>query len=297
VVTAATFLQLGVSGLTSGATYALIALGFITIYRASNILNLAQGDFVMLGGMLTVTGMSRLGLPYPLAAAVAVMGTGLIGLLAERLVIHPIRNKPLIISIMATIGISMTLSGSALLLFGTSPRTLPPLAPAGAVSLGGGVSVSSQALAVLLVCLLLLAAFHAFSSRTWSGKAMEAAATDRLGADLVGISRSVSRMQAFFISAALGAVAGVLITPLYFMQYNAGALLGLKGFAAAVIGGWGSYAGAVLGGLVLGVVESLSLAVIPAGYKDAVAFVALLAILAVRSKGLLGSRALEEARK
>jgi len=296
-MTAEILLQLGLSGLTSGATYGLIALGFITIYRATNILNLAQGDFVMLGGMLTVLGMQRYGIPYAASAAGAVLCTGLVGVAAERLVIHPIRNKPLLISIMATIGISMSLSGAALLLFGTSPRSLPPLLPFGGFELPGGVRVSAQTLTVLAACGVLLLSFRLFSKRTWLGKAMEAAATDRLGADLVGISRSNSRMMAFGLSAAMGAAAGVLITPLYFMQYNAGGLLGLKGFAAAVIGGWGSYLGAVLGGLVLGVLESLGLAFIPAGYKDGLAFVALLAILAFRSKGLLGSRALQEARK
>ena len=152
-----------------------------------------------------------------------------------------------------------------------------------------GVSVSNQTLWVLGLTFLLLIFLYLFSHRTFIGKAMEASATDPLGADLVGISRQLMTFLAFGLSAGVGAVAGIFVTPLFYTSYSAGPLLGLKGFVAAVLGGWGKNTGAVLGGFILGTIESLSVAFIPSGYKDAVAFALLLLILYVRPRGILGS--------
>ena len=160
-----------------------------------------------------------------------------------------------------------------------------------------GEKINIQNFFVLGITVILLVALYFFSQRTFYGRAMEAVSTDGLGADLVGIPRNLIVTFSFGISAAIGAIAGILITPIYFAQYSAGGILGLKGFSAAVIGGWGKYSGAVLGGFVLGLIESLSIGFIPAGYKDAIAFITLLLILYFRPKGILGSRALEESRK
>jgi branched-chain amino acid transport system permease protein len=290
-------LQLSVAGLTTGAVYAIIALGFITIYRASNILNLAQGEFVMLGGLATAFGLQRLGLPLPLAAAAATALVTAIGMLVHRLVIQPLKRESVLLLIMVTIGVSTFLSGAAGLVFGTAPQTLPAFIQHPPLRLLASVRVPVQSLFVLGATGILMTALYILGRRTIMGKAMEAVSTARLGADLSGIPGDLLVMLAFGISAATGALAGIFVTPLFFTQYNAGALLGLKGFAAAVIGGWGRYSGAVLGGLVLGLIEALSIAVIPAGFKDAVAFAVLLLILQIRPKGILGSRALEEARK
>ena len=291
------FIQLTVSGLTTGAIYSLIALGFITIYRASNILNLAQGEFVMLGALCTVFFIEKIGAPYFLAAVSSVALVSIVGLLLQRVVIHPIRNESVLILIMVTIGLSIFMSGSAGILFGPSPKSLPPFIDAAPIELFGSIRINVQSLFVICATLLLLFLLYMAAHHTFIGKAMEAVSTDRLGSDLTGIPGNLIIMLSFGISAGIGDVAGIFITPLFFAQFNSGAILGLKGFAAAVIGGWGKYSGAVLGGFILGVIESVSVGCIPAGYKDAIAFIALLLILYFKPKGILGSRALEESRK
>ncbi len=292
-----TYLQLTIAGLTTGAVYSLIALGFTSIYRATNILNLAQGDFVMLGGLSTVFFLERLGLSYPAAAVSSIALVTLLGMLLFVVVIKPLRNESVLVLIMATIGASVLFSGSAAILFGTAPRTLPVFLDLPPLTLLGGIRVPVQAFLVLGMTGAVFGTLYVFSHYTHLGKAMEAVSTDRLGADLAGIPRNLVMVLSFALSAAVGAIAGIFITPLFFTQYSAGGILGLKGFTAAVIGGWGRYSGAVLGGFLLGVIESLSVGLVPAGYKDAIAFVLLLAILYVRPKGILGSRALEESRK
>ena len=280
--------QLFTSGITIGAIYALVALGFVTIYRASQIINFAQGEFVMLGGVITFFFLKGAGLPYPLAALAAVALTIIIGLLMQVLVIYPMRNASVLILIIATLGASIFISNTSALVFGTLPKALPAFSGEQPLEIGG-ILITPQALWVLGATFVLLILLNFLSHRTLVGKAMEASSTDPLGADLVGISRNLMILVAFGVSAGVGAMAGIVITPIFYTSYNAGTLLGLKGFAAAVLGGWGKNSGAVLGGFTLGVLESLSVAFIPSGYKDAVAFVILLLILYIRPKGILGS--------
>jgi branched-chain amino acid transport system permease protein len=280
--------QLLFSGITIGAIYALVALGFVTISRASQIINFAQGEFVMLGGVITFFLLNGVRLPYPLAALVAILMVVLIGFAMHLSIIYPLRKASILILIMATLGASIFLSSTSGLMFGTLPKTLPPFSSEGPLQLGK-ISVSPQSLWVLLSTFILLIFLYLLSHRTLLGKAMEASSTDPLGADLLGISRNLMVFLAFGVSAGVGAFAGILITPLFFTSFSSGALLGLKGFISAVLGGWGKNSGAILGGFVLGIVESLSLAFIPSGYKDGVAFVILLLILYFRPKGILGS--------
>ena len=280
--------QLLVSGLTLGAAYSLVAIGFVTISRASQIINFAQGEFVMLGGVVTFFLLNKGRLPYPLAALTAIAIVVLIGLLLHQLVIRPLRKASVLILIMATLGASFFLSSTSGLTFGSLPKSLPPFSKRQAFEIMG-VSIQVQSLWVLLVTFLLFALLYLLSRRTFLGKAMEASSTDPLGADLLGISRNRMTLLAFGVSAGVGSIAGILITPIFYTSYSSGALLGLKGFIAAVLGGWGRHRGAVLGGLVLGVVESASVIIIPSGFKDAVAFAVLLLILYFRPKGILGS--------
>jgi branched-chain amino acid transport system permease protein len=280
--------QLLSSGITMGAIYALVALGFVTISRASQIINFAQGEFVMLGGVITFFFLNGVRLPYPLAALIAVTIVVLIGFAMYLSVLYPLRKASILILIMATLGISTFLSSTSGLIFGTLPKALPPFSTGQPFHIGG-ISFLPQSVWVLVSTLVLLIFLYLLSHRTLLGKAMEASSTDPLGADLLGISRSLMVFLAFGVSAGVGAFAGILITPIFFTSYNSGTLLGLKGFIAAVLGGWGKNSGAILGGFVLGIVESLSLAFIPSGYKDAVAFVILLLILYFRPKGILGS--------
>lgn len=280
--------QLLSSGITMGAIYALVALGFVTIARASQIINFAQGEFVMLGGVVTFFLLKVINLPYPLAALVAIMIVILIGFLMHLSVIHPLRKASVLILIMATLGSSIFLSSTSGLVFGTLPKALPPFSGEDPLHIGG-VSVLPQSLWVLAFTFILLIFLYLLSHWTLLGKAMEASSTDPLGADLLGISRNLMVFLAFGVSGGVGAIAGILITPLFFTSYSSGTLIGLKGFVAAVLGGWGKNSGAILGGFVLGIVESLSLAFIPSGYKDAIAFAILLFILYFRPKGILGS--------
>lgn len=280
--------QLLFSGITIGAIYALVALGFVMISRASQIINFAQGEFVMLGGVITFFLLKHMNLPYPLAILLAILIVVAIGFLFHLLVIYPLRKTSILILIMATLGASTFLSNTSGLLFGTLPKTLPPFSGAKPLQIGE-ISILPQSLWVLGITTLLLIFLYLLSHRTLPGKAMEASSTDPLGADLLGISRNLMVFLAFGVSAGVGAIAGILITPIYFTSFNAGPLLGLKGFIGAVLGGWGKNSGAILGGFVLGIVESLSLAFIPSGYKDGVAFAVLLLILYFRPKGILGS--------
>lgn len=280
--------QLLSSGITIGAIYALVALGFVTIARASQIINFAQGEFVMLGGVMTYFLLKVVNLPYLLAALVATLTVILIGFLMHVSVAYPLRKASILILIMATLGSSIFLSSTSGLIFGTLPKALPPFSGESPLQIGG-VSVLPQSLWVLGFTFLLLIFLYLLSHRTWLGKAMEASSTDPLGADLLGISRNLMVFLAFGVSGGVGAAAGILITPLFFTSYSSGTLLGLKGFIAAVLGGWGKNSGAILGGFILGIVESLGLAFIPSGYKDAVAFAILLLILYFRPKGILGS--------
>ncbi len=280
--------QLLASGLTLGAIYALVALGFVTIIRASQIINFAQGEFVMLGGVVTFYLLKGFNLPYPLAALVATGIVVAVGFLLYISVIYPLRKASTLIVLISTLGASIFLSNTSSLLFGTLPKALPPFSAERPLMIGG-VSVVPQSLWVLGTTFLLLIFLYLLSHRTLWGKAMEASSTDPLGADLLGISRNFMVFLAFGVSAGIGAVAGILVTPIFFTSYNSGTILGLKGFIAAVLGGWGKNTGAILGGFVLGVVESMSLAFIPSGYKDGVAFAILLFILYFRPRGILGS--------
>jgi branched-chain amino acid transport system permease protein len=275
------------SGITTGAIYALVGLGFVTIYRASQIINFAQGEFVMLGGVITFS-LIKGGLPYALAALLATLLVVFIGFLMQLLVIHPLRKASILILIMGTLGASIFISNTAGLLFGTLPKALPPFSGDEPILIGS-IPILPQSFWVIGATFLLLISLYLLSHRTLLGKAMEASSTDPLGADLVGISRPLMVFMAFGVSGGIGAIAGIVITPIFYTSYNAGALLGLKGFVAAVLGGWGKNSGAILGGFALGVIESVSVAFIPSGYKDGVAFVVLLLILYLRPKGILGS--------
>ena len=296
-------IQFVVVGISMGAVYALIALGFTTIFRASNIVNFAQGEFVMLGGLLTNFFLLTCGLAYPVSAVLAIMGVVLVGIGLQVLVIHPIRQAGILIMIMGTLGASMVISNVPVpisflpkLGYLRDPFVLPPITTAIESVAIAGARISTQRLWAIAASLVLLGVLYYFSNYTRTGKAMESSATDPLAAQLVGIRVERMVQYSFAISAAVGAVGGILITPIFNMAFNSGALLGLKGFVAAVLGGWGKISGAVLGGFVLGVVESLCVGLIPqygSRYQQMWAFIILIAILYFRPKGILGSEAVE----
>ncbi len=279
--------QFLVSGVTSGSIYALIALGFGIIHNATGIVNFAQGEFVMLGAMAMISFTQVAGLPmfiaFPLAVLI-VMGVG--GLLE----IGPIRNsqsRNVLILVMITVGASITMREIAMLVWGKTPRTLPPFSGDDPLVLGP-TAILPQTVWIIGTTLVVVSTLSVFFGKTMLGKAMRAAAENRQGAALIGIAVRRMALLSFVLSGGIGAVAGIIITPITTMSYSAGVMLALKGFSAAILGGYGDMRGAVVGGLLLGTLESLGAGFISSAYKDAFAFLVLLLVLFIRPSGLLG---------
>ncbi len=281
------WLQFLAGGLTIGAIYALVALGFSIIFNASHVLNFAQGEFVMIGGMSAVSFIG-MGLPMPLALLCAVAVTGVVGLLLEWLAVGRARRFDVVTLIIITIGASIFLRGLAQLVWDKSIHALPPLSGDAPISILGATIVP-QSLWVIGVTVVVVAALTWFFNRTLLGKAMLATSYNRFAAQLVGIEVRKVLFASFGLAAALGALAGVLIAPITFTSYDAGIMLGLKGFAAAMLGGLGSFPGAIIGGVLLGLLESLGAGYLSSAYKDVIAFVIILAVLFVRPDGILGA--------
>ncbi|EPR41925.1 ABC-type transporter, integral membrane subunit [Desulfovibrio sp. X2] len=282
----AAYLQFLLSGLTVGSTYGLTALGFTIIYNTTGIVNFAQGEFVMLGGMFGVWFL-HLGLPLPLALVLAVAATTLAGGLMERLTIRPVQNAPVLNLIIVTIGVSIFVRGLVQLAWGKDTHILPAFTGSAPI-MAAGAAVQPQSLWVLGITLALLLGLKRFFSGTLWGKAMTACAFDRKAAFLAGIAVRRMVLLSFMISAAVGAVGGVILTPLTMTSYDVGIMLGLKGFAAAVLGGLGNPFGAAVGGLILGVLESFGAGLVSSAYKDAFSFVILLLLLFLKPSGLFG---------
>jgi len=281
------FLQFTFSGLTGGAIYALIALGFCVVNNTMGIVNFVQVDFVTLGGMLMFSALFAIGLPTVPGLLLAVAGVALIAMLVERVGLRPARSNHHLVLIFLTVGLSIILRGIIKLVWGKNRMALPPLTSDTPVNLLGA-SVLPQALWILLLTVIAIALLTWFFYRTPLGLAMRAVASNPTAAAVVGIPAGRVRLTSYAIAGSLGGLAGVLVTPITTLNYDVGVLLGLKGFAAAILGGFGSFPGAILGGLGLGLLESLSAGYLSSAYKDVVAFVVLLLVLFIRPKGLLG---------
>jgi branched-chain amino acid transport system permease protein len=281
------FPQFFISGITNGSIYALIALGFCLIQNATGLVNFAQGDFVMIGAMLMITLYQGVHLPMPVAFVLATGTVALIGIALEQGPLKHSRNRDILSLVMITIGVSIAFRGTAMLLWGKNAHTLTPLGGDTPI-LFLNAAILPQSLWILALSLIVLMILYFFFHRTLIGKAMRAAADNPFGAVLIGISVRRIVALAFALSGALGALAGILIAPIIGMSYDDGLMLGLKGFAAAILGGYGSVLGAVVGGLSLGVLEALGAGYISSASKDAIAFLILLFILFVRPSGLFG---------
>lgn len=280
-------LQFALAGLKNGAIYALVALGFTIVYASTGVINFAQGEFYMLGGMLSVWAYAILGLPLPLAAIVGVGSTALVGALFELVAIRPRADGDPLALIIITVGGSMVLSSFARHLFGPLERALPPFSGTGTVSVLGA-SLELQSVWILGLTAFAVAALWYLYNRTALGRAMRACAVNRDAARLVGIDTQRVVTVSFLLAAALGGLAGLAVTPLTQTAFNVGPTVGIKGFAAAILGGLGNPLAAVAGGLVLGMLESMSIAFISSTYKDAIALIVLLLVLFVRPQGLFG---------
>ena len=282
------FVQFLVSGLTVGAVYALVALGFTLVYNASDVVNFAQGEFVMLGGMVTVFA-SAAGVPLPVAALIAIGVSIVVGLMLYWFAIAPARGASAVTLIIITIGASILLRGAAQIVFDKQFHKLPSFSGDTPINLLGA-AVQPQSFWVLGGTAVIVLALYLFLERTLMGKAVLATAANRLAAQLVGINTTTVMALAFGGSAAIGAVAGILVTPITLTSYDVGTLLALKGFAAAMLGGMGNPLGAVAGGLLLGLLESFGAGYISSTYKDAFAFLVILGVLFAAPQGLFGRR-------
>lgn len=293
------YLQFALDGLRGGSIYALVALGFVLVYRVTGVINFAQGAFVMLGPMLTAFFYERPWPPVPglrlaLAALLAVGIVGMLGMTIERLTLYPARRASPLTRIIITVGVYLALQGAALLLWGPYAKVLPSfttMSLADPTFRFGGVRMKAQSLWIAGTLIATVLALGLFFGRTTLGKAMRACAVNRLAARLMGIPVDTMSTLAFGMAAALGAIAGIVLGPVTRATYDMGLELGLKGFVAAIMGGLVSFPGAVLGGLLLGALENLWAGVTLAGFKDLFAFVVLILVLLLHPRGFAGAEA------
>jgi branched-chain amino acid transport system permease protein len=281
-------LQYLIAGLTYGTIYAVVGMGFNIIYNATGIINFAQGEFVMLGGMIAVS-LHQVA-PLPIAIAGAVLLTMAIGALIEAAFIRWLANPSILRMIIITIGVSILVREAALLVWGQQVRALPYFTGNEVTSLAiGGARVSPQVLWTVGVCALMVLLITAFFRWTMVGRQMRACASNRVAAALCGLPTRNLVTLSFVLSAGMGALAGCVVCPITQTQYGIGTGLAIKGFTVAILGGLGNSLASVAAGLVLGVIESFSVSLMPTAYKDAVAVSVLLAILVVRPSGLFGA--------
>ncbi len=277
-----------INGLVVGCIYSLIALGFSMIFKASGLTNFAHGESVTIGALLGFTVLKVTGLPFGLSLVLVFILSGLLGILIEKLAYRPIRvkNAPEINGVISSVGMILILANGAMLVWGAEPLAYP-------ASIGGslfqilGMTVSSYSLWILAITALLMVVLQVFLNRTMLGKSMRAVADSMLLARLTGIKVDRIISLTFGLGAAFGGVAGVLFAPIYYASFDIG-VIGLKSFAAAILGGYGNMAGAVTGGLLLGVVEAVGSTTISSVYKDAIAYGILIMILLLKPSGLFG---------
>ena len=285
---ASQLLQYLITGLTVGSIYAMVTIGFNIIYNVTEVINLAQGEFVMLGGLVMVSLHVTVGLPILLAFPLTIIIVTIVGMLLDRLAISPIRQPSVLTLIIATIAASIIIKGIAMFTWGKDPFDLPAFSGRTPINFLGAV-IQPQYFWVIGFLIITVILLTLFFDKTIIGKAMRACADNPDAASLMGINVRWMILLSFSLSAAIGAVAGITMTPISLMEYDRGAMLAIKGFGAVVLGGLGSFPGAILGGLILGTIESFGAGLVSSGYKDAFALIVLLAVLFLRPSGLLGN--------
>lgn len=285
------FLQFLFSGVTVGAVYALVALGFTIIYNASDVVNFSQGEFVMLGGMITWMAHAA-GLPLPLAALIAIVLTAALGVAINKLAIEPARGAPVVSLIIITIGASVFIQGAAQLIFDKQIHSFPAFSGDAPLKVMGA-SLQPQSLWVIGGALVVFVGLWLFFTRTILGRAVLATSNNRQAAQLVGINTTFIMTLSFALSAGIGALAGVLATPITLVAYNVGIGFALKGFAGAMLGGMGNPKGALVGGFLIGFIEAMTAGYLSSTYKEAAAFIVILLVLFFMPQGLFGSKSTE----
>jgi branched-chain amino acid transport system permease protein len=278
-------LQFLLGGLVVGSIYGLVGIGFTGVYNVTGIVNFAQGDFAMIGAMAVIA-LYAAGVPLLPAVVLAIIVMAVVAAGIERLAIRPLKHD-VIRGIIVTIGIGVVLQGAAVLIWGTDAQPMPSFSGEMPIELFGA-TLLPQALWVIGTAAVLMVGLHLFFQRTYLGKMFRACAMNPFAAGIVGIRVRTMRVISFAMSGVLGAVAGIIIAPIALTQYDSGLSVGIKGFVACIIGGFGNPIGAALGGLVLGVLEAFATGYLSSGYKNAIAFVLLLLFLFLRPGGLLG---------
>ncbi|MBA4261460.1 MAG: branched-chain amino acid ABC transporter permease [Comamonadaceae bacterium] len=283
-------LQLLIGGVAQGCIYGLIALGFVLIYKATETVSFAQGDLMMVGAFGGLATMTLLGFPFWIAVPSAVVAMGLFGVLLERVVIRPILGQPAFSVVMLTIGVGYVLRGLITMIpdIGTDTHTLP-VPYAGEVLRMGALVVSAEQVVVIGATVMLCAVLFAMFRYSRLGIAMQASSQNQLAAYYMGIPVKRLNGLVWGIAAALAAIAGLLLAPITFVHANMG-FIALKAFPAAVVGGFGSLPGAIVGGLIIGIVEALAGFYLPAGFKDIAPYLVVLIMLVVKPNGLFGDK-------
>ncbi|WP_240376723.1 branched-chain amino acid ABC transporter permease [Bacillus piscicola] len=282
------FLQFSVTGLTIGSIYAIVALGFVTIYSVTKVINLAQGEFVMLGGMIMFTFLN-IGINYWISFLLTLILVMIIGWLVEWTIIRRAKGADPISLIILTIGIAIFIRGVASVVWGKGQVRIPAFSSNQSINIGPA-SITPQSMWVVFIMLLVVIFLYILIDKTIVGKAFQACSANPPAARLMGISPARMSSFSFTLSAGLGALAGLAVAPILFPAYDMGVMLGIKGFSAAILGGLGSAPGAVAGGLIIGFLESYGAGYISSGLKDAIAFTAILLILLIRPSGILGEK-------
>lgn len=282
-------LQLVINGTALGSVYALAALGFIIIYSATGVVNFATGQFVMLGTFLGVTTIVKAGLPAPIAYPLAIAAMALFGVVFYYLIHKPLQKQPVVSVIIGTVAIGIAIQNAALLVWGPWPTRIPSLFGDGSVSIGSS-TITIHSLATIIITFVLIAALYVLLHRTSIGRAMRAIALDTEAARLMGLPVNKLLCLAWVLAALFGSFAGLLVAPMWFADVNMGDPIALKAFAAAIIGGFGSVPGAIVGGLSVGLVEVLGASYISSTYKDLLAFGIMILFLLLRPQGIFGER-------
>ena len=280
-------MQYFLNGLPLGAIYALVALSYSLIYASSGVLNWSQGDMVMLGAYIGFTLLQVLHFGFTPSLLIAMMAVGIVGVAVQYCILRPLRERqaPPINVVIATLGVAIITRNIALVLWGPDAQNFPSPVSTDPITIGA-LNITAMDLLIVVAGIGLMLFLHFFLQRTREGKALRAVAQDRYAAVLMGVDTGRSDAVAFAASAGLGAAAGILVAPIFFVTFNMGAGLGLKGFVAAVIGGLGSIPGAIAGGFFLGILEAVAGGKISSGYRDAITFALLILVLWLKPSGL-----------
>jgi branched-chain amino acid transport system permease protein len=283
-----TWLQYIVTGIQTGSIYSLIGLGYVTIYRTSHVVNMAQGAFVMMGAFFAFALLKQFGLPYWASIILSMVAVMVVSVGMYLLVLKRIMKSSLVNMILATVGLGLLFESAILLIWGGYTKPTPAFTGDKLLRIGG-VHIAIQGLWVIGLMIVLFVALYFLGQRTRIGKQMTATATNANAARISGISTQRMIILAFAVSSVIGAIGGLAINSVTPLTYQSGAVWGLTGFVAAILGGWGSSGGAVIGGLVLGIIQSIFSGVLPAGWEVGISFGILILLLYFRPQGLLGT--------